>query len=289
VNIPKKRLKSGFEISVFGMGTWRMGGDYDYDPNNNDAADIKAIKSAIDMGIIHLDTAEMYAEGHAEKLVGQAIKNYDRERLFIVSKVSPEHLRYNGVIKSAKASLERLQTNYLDLYLIHHPNPEIPIEETMRAMDVLMEKGLIKNMGVSNFTIERLEKAQSYTKNKIVANQLHLNLIFREPGRKGLLDYCQKNDIMFIAWRPVQKGILTKKGIKILDETCHKYNKTPAQIVINWLISQPNVVTLSKMRNIEHIKENLGALGWQMSQEDIEKLRSDFPNQQDISDSVPLI
>ena len=188
-----------------------MGGDYHYDPNNDDEADITAIRAAIEMGITHIDTAERYAERHAEELVGQAIKGYDRTKLFIVSKVSPEHLRYEDVIASAKESLERLQTEYLDLYLVHIPNPEIPIEETMRAMDVLLAKGLVKNIGVSNFTIERPEEAQSHTKNRIVANQLHLNLIFREPERKGLLEYCQKNDVMFVAWRPVQKGLLAKR------------------------------------------------------------------------------
>lgn len=266
-----------------------MGGDYHYDPSNDDEADIRAIRAAIEIGITHIDTAETYAEGHAERLVGQAIKGYDREKLFIVSKVSPEHLRYEDLIASAKGSLERLETDYLDLCLIHHPNPNIRIVETMRAMDALVDEGLVKNIGVSNLTVERLEEAQARTKNRIVANQLHFNLICREPERKGLLEYCQKNDVMFVAWRPMQKGLLAKRGIKVLDEMCEKYGRSPAQIAINWLVSQPNVVTLSKMRNVEHIKENLGAIGWQMDEEDIDRLRRDFPNQQDVSDTVPLI
>jgi len=266
-----------------------MGGDYLYDPNNDDDADIRAIRAAIEMGITHIDTAERYAEGHAENLVGQAIKGYDREKLFIVSKVSPEHLTYDDLIASAIASLERLETDYLDLYLIHHPNPNIPIAESMRAMDALVDERLVKNIGVSNFTVERLEEAQSHTKNRIVANQLHFNLIYREPERRGLLEYSQKNHVMLVAWRPLEKGVLTKRGIRILDEMCEKYRKTPAQMAINWLASQRNVVTLSKMRKIEHIRENLGAIGWQMAEQDIEKLRRDFPNQQDVSDAMPLI
>ena len=177
----------------------------------------------------------------------------------------------------------------MDLYLIHAPNPEIPIQETMRALDTLLDSGLIGHIGVSNFNKERIEEAQSYTKNKIVANQVHYNLIFREPERKDLLEYCRTNDIMFIAWRPVQKGILTKRGTSILDEMCDKYGKTPAQIAINWLISQPGIVTLAKTTSVEHLKENLGAVGWTMDQTDIERLRTEFPNQQDISDIVPLI
>lgn len=289
MQIPTKNLANGFSIPVFGIGTWMMGGDFLHNPQNDDAADIAAIKTAIEMGVIHIDTAEKYAQGHAERLVAQAIRDFDRSKLFIVSKIASENLRHPDVIQSAKSSLARLQTSYLDLYLIHSPNPDVPIEETMQAMDTLHAEGLIRNIGVSNFTIERLEKAQACTRNKIVANQLHFNLIFREPEKKGLLAYCQQNDIMFIAWRPVQKGALTDHGTPLLDEMCSKYHKTPPQIAINWLISQSHVVTLSKMTQRRHLEENLAALGWQMAQEDIERLRKEFPDQKDVSDAVPLI
>jgi diketogulonate reductase-like aldo/keto reductase len=288
MEVPKKKLKSGFEMPVFGIGTWQMGGRFEPDPSNDDSADVSAIQDAIRMGITHIDTAERYASGHAEEIVGQAIRGFDRKNLFVVSKVASYNLSYDNVIKSAKKSLERMKTEYLDLYLIHAPNPNIPIRETMRAMDHLVEQGMVKNIGVSNFSIQRLEEAQSYTKNKIVANQLHYNLIFREVEKKGLVDWCQKKDVMLVAWRPVQKGALTQSGIKILDRIAKKYSKTPAQVAINWLVSQPNVVTLSKMGSKEHIKENLGGLGWKMDKVDIEELRRDFPNQQDISE-VPLI
>jgi diketogulonate reductase-like aldo/keto reductase len=288
-DISKKRLRDGFEMPVFGIGTWMMGGGLAYNPDNKDSEDINAIKTAIDMGITQIDTAEKYANGHAERLVGEAIKDIDRSKLFLVSKVSRENLQYDDVVGSARGSLDRLQTSYLDLYLIHSPNLKIPIGETMQAMDALMEQGIIRNIGVSNFTIERFEKAQSKTKHRIVANQLHLNLIFREPERRGLLEYCQRNDVMFIAWRPLQKGLLAQRGIQLLDAMSEKYHKTPAQIAINWLISQPNVVTLSKMTRLAHMEENLGALGWQMEDQDIERLRREFPDQRNISDAVPLI
>lgn len=289
MTIPTKKLKSGFEMPVFGIGTWQMGGRFERNEANDDTADIQAIRTAIDFGVTHIDTAESYAAGYAERIVGEALHGYDRSKLFLVSKVSKWNLRYEDVIKSARASLERLKTDYLDLYLIHHPSTEISVKETMRALDTLYENGMIRNIGVSNFTAERIAEAQSYTKNKIVANQVHYNLIFREPERKGLIKYCQEHDIIFIAWRPVQKGILTRRGTPILDEMCDKYDKTPAQITINWLISQPGIVTLAKTTAIEHLKENLGAVGWMMETADIERLRKEFPNQQDISDTVPLI
>lgn len=276
-------------MPVFGLGTWKMGGDKKRDPQNDDEADIQAIETAIEAGISHIDTAENYAEGHAEELIGQAIKSYARENLLLVSKISPENLKYEDLIRSAKASLKRLQTNYLDLYLIHAPNLNIPIKETMKAMDFLIEEGLVKNIGVSNFSRQRLEEAQAFTNNKIVANQLHYNLIIREPERKGLVDYCQKNDVMFIAYRPIQKGAVIQEGSAILREMSEKYKKTPTQVALNWVISQPNVVTISKMRDKNHLKENLGSFGWQMTKEDIERLRRNFPNQKDVSDVVALV
>lgn len=277
----------GFEMPVFGLGTWRVAGTFIRNPFNNDKADIESIKRAIDAGITHIDTAEIYAAGHAERLIAKAIKGYDRKKLFIVSKVAPQHLSFDAVIRAAKRSLERLEIDYIDLYLIHHPNPLVPIVQTMAAMDKLVEDGLIRYIGVSNFTKERLAKAQKAAKNKIVANQVHYNLIFREPEATSLLKYCQQNDVMLVAWRPVEKGKLAGR-MDVVDQMAKKYKKTPAQIAINWLISQDNVVTLAKMGKIEHLEENLGAIGWEMKKVDVEKLRSDFPNQEKVSDIVPL-
>lgn len=276
-------------MPVFGIGTWRMGGDKKRDPNNDDTADIRAIKTAIKLGITHIDTAENYAEGFAERIVGEAIKGYDRSKLFIVSKVDPSNLRYNNLIRACRASLGRLQTGYLDLYLIHSPNLEIPLEETIKAMDKLKEEGLIRNIGVSNFKKERFTEAQSYTKNKIVVDQVYYNLVIREPELTSLLRYCQDNDIILTAYRPLEKGALPKTGIKLLDELGRKYKKTFYQIAINWLISQKNVVSISKMRSRNHMLENLGALGWKMEEKDIEKLRREFPFTQERSERLPLI
>ena len=290
MKIPTKKLQNGFEMPIFGMGTWQMGGKKEIDPNNDDKADIQAIQKAVELGITLIDTAATYAAGHTEEIVGQAIKELDRSKLFVVSKVPPPFLTREGVIKSAKESLKRLNTDYFDLFLIHSPNPEIPIKETMQGMNDLLKIGLTRNIGVCNFTIERFEEAQQHASiQRLQLNQLHYNLMFREPERKGLVKYCQENDVFLQAWRPVQKGILTNPGNAVVDAMCQKYRKTPSQIAINWLISQKNVITLSKMRNEEHIKENLTALDWAMDDLDIAKLDKEFPNQKDVSDAVPLI
>lgn len=287
MKIPIKKLKNGFEMPVYGLGTWQMGGRQTHDPDNDDEADIKAIHTALENGVTHFDTAEMYANGYAETLLGKAIAHFDSSKLLIASKVRFD-FSYDGVLKAADASLKRLGTDYLDLYYTHVWTNNVPIKETMRAMDKLVDEGLVKHIAVSNYTAEEIEMAQQATKHKIVAAQLHYNLKFREPERKGVLKYCQENDILFVAWRPFQKGMLLENVPSVLQEMAEKHDKTPSQIAINWLISQNNVVTLSKTRNLEHLKENLGAIGWEMNKKDIEKLRHEFPDQEDISNVEPL-
>lgn len=276
-----KKLTDSITIPVIGLGTWTIGGGDEAD-TMYDKEDISAIKTAIKLGITHIDTAEAYAQGHTEELAGRAIGGFDRKSLFITSKVSPEHLSYDDLLASAKGSLRRLNTDYIDLYLIHAPNPDIPIQETMKAMDSLVEQKLIRCMGVSNFSVEQIKEAQKYTKNKIVANQIEYNLLVRNEGRvtndmeSKIIPYCQENNILIIAWRPLAKGELAKPGFKILDELAKKYNKAQSQIAINWLISKKGIVTITKSTKVEHLKENLGAIGWKLKQEDIDRLNNEF-------------
>lgn len=286
MDIPVKKLKSGFSLPAYGLGTWQMGGRFDRD-ESNDEADIAAIKSAIDHGVTHIDTAESYGAGHAEELVAEAIKGYDRKKLIIATKVSAEHQSYEGVMKAVEASLARLGTNYIDLYLLHrYPEPGTPIAETMKAMDELVAQGTVKNIGVCNMTANRLKEAQKHSQSKIIYNQLHYSLECREPVVRGVIEYCQGNDMFVSAWGPLSKGSLLEAPI--LDEIAKKYGKTPYQVALNWLISQPNVITIPKTTQLEHLEENLGALGFELAQEDIEKLTKDFPNQMQVSDRVPL-
>ncbi|MDH5460260.1 MAG: aldo/keto reductase [Candidatus Bathyarchaeota archaeon] len=277
-----KELINGVKISVLGIGTWKMGGGLTVD-TAHDKECILAIKTAVRLEMTHIDTAELYGNGHAEELVGEAIQEFEREELFIATKVKQENLRYDDLISAAKRSLKRLRTSYIDLYLIHGPNPYIPIEETMKAMDYLVESKLTRFIGVSNFSVEQIEEAQKHAKNKIVANQIEYNLLTRNQGQftnsmeSKIIPYCQKNDVMIIAYRPIAKGELAKPGIKLLDELAEKYGKTQAQIAINWLSSKPNIVTIPKAVKVEHIKENLGAIGWRLSEEDMRRLDYDFP------------
>lgn len=290
MTIPVKTLKNGFSLPVYGLGTWQMGGRYERDPKNDDVADVHAIQYAIEHGVTHIDTAEIYAAGHAEELVTRAIRegDFDRSKLFLVSKVEGSHHSYDAVRRSCEASLRRLGTDYLDLYLLHEYTDDIPLRETVRALAELKRDGLVRRIGVSNFGVAHLREAQSHSSCPIVCNQVHYNLKVREIEHAGLLGYCQENDVMVVAYRPTEKGRLFPPVPDVVAELSKKYGKTPYQIAINWLISQPNVVTICKTRTPQHLDENLGALGWQLAADEIERLRREFPDQVSVSDLIPL-
>lgn len=287
MHIPLKTLPNGFAMPEYGLGTWTMGGNKERNPDNDDRADIAAVKMAIEAGVTHIDTAEIYADGYAEKIIGQAIRDYDRSKLFLASKAFTTNLTYDGIIQACQGSLKRLDTEYLDLYLLHRYNPDLPSKDSVRALDELKNQGLVKEIGVCNFNAEHLAEAQSYTKHKIVCDQVHYNLQFREP-EKELLEYCQKNDVMLVAWCPLNRGSLLRNTPDITQRMCKKYTMTAAQIAINWLISQPNVVVISKTGSKKHLDENLGSVGWYMDPTDVEKIRKEYPDQRSISDNVPL-
>jgi diketogulonate reductase-like aldo/keto reductase len=277
-----KEFRLGLRIPSIGIGTWKMGGGMTADGTHDKEA-ILSIRTAIGLGMTHIDTAELYGDGHAEELVGAAIREFDRRRLFITTKVKWSNLGYEDVIDAAKRSLRRLRTSYIDLYLVHTPNRSIPIEETMKAMDYVADNKLARFIGVSNFSAEEIKEARQYARNRIVANQIEYNLLVRNMGEhtrdmeSKIIPYCQKNGIVIIAYRPLANGELAKPGITLLDELAEKYGKTQAQIALNWLISKPNLVAIPKAATVEHIKENLGAIGWKLSEEDMNRLDRDFP------------
>lgn len=259
-----------------------MGGRYARNPFNRDQRDIAGIEAALEAGITHIDTAEIYAGGHTEELVSEAIKDFDRRRLFLTTKVWWTNLRYDDVIRAARDSLSRLGLKQIDLYLIHGPNPDIPIKETMRAMDYLLENGLTRFIGVSNFDVSELEEAVAATKYKIVNNQIHFNLTAREYQTNGTLEFCRKHNILVTAYRPLglgegMTGGIPEAGMEFLKRIGEKYAKTPAQVALNWLIEQPNLVTIFKSTNPGHIKENLGAIGWKLDEDDRAELTDNFP------------
>lgn len=288
MKVNNKTLKSWFSLPEIGFGTWTMGWKMEREENYNEVKDIEAIRYAIDNWMTHFDTAELYAEGYSEEILWKAIAWYDRSEFIIASKVRGTKCRYDDVISSCDESLMRMWITSFDLFYIHWRDNSIDLKETMRALDDLLETGKIKNIAVCNFSVESLKEAQSYTKNKIVANQVHYNLVYRELEHSNLLDYCQNNDIMIVAWRPLEYWNLIESNNSYLWEFTEKYSKTNSQIALNWLISQNNVVTIFKSINPEHIDENLWVTWWNLENNDIENIRNNYPWQEKISNAVVL-
>lgn len=270
-----KEIVEGVRVSVLGLGTWGIGGTRTANRSRDDA-EVEALRAGIEFGMTHIDTAEYYGGGHAEELVGVAIEPYDRGDLFITTKVWPSHLRYDDLIDSMRASLRRLDLDYVDLYLIHWPNPEIPLEETMQALEHCVKEGYTRHIGVSNFPSSLVEEAQSHLgEHRLVADQVEYSLVEQDP-QSELLPYCQLNDVTLIAYTPIAKGRLALPGNEVLDVLAEKYGKTQAQVSLNWLIGQEKVVAIPKASNPRHLQDNVGAVGWRMSEEDSERLARAF-------------
>jgi len=264
----KELGKTGRQIPALGLGTWGIGG-FETPDYSKDEEYVQILEKAIEMGFTHIDTAEYYAAGHTEEIVGKAIKKFNRSDLFIVSKVWPNHLRERELLSSLENSLRRLQTNYIDLYLIHWPNPDIPLEETFTAMARAVDEGLIKYVGVSNFDRKLLEEAISKSKVPIVCDQVLYNVEERGPEKDGLLNFCQKEGITLTAYSPLNRGILSMRVKNELEKISKKYGATIFQIMLAWLISKNKVVAIPKAGRIEHLRENLKVLDLRLSEEEI--------------------
>ncbi|MGD0330054.1 MAG: aldo/keto reductase [Nitrososphaeria archaeon] len=261
------RIGKDGKIDVLGFGTYRIGETIGL---SSDESNIKALKKAFELGYRLIDTAEEYAAGHTEELIGKALRYVERDNFFITSKVWTNHLHYGDVIKACEGSLRRLQVKCIDLYLIHWPNSQVPIKETVSALEKLVDDGKIKYIGVSNFSAEELKEAMECTsKHQIVANQVRYSLLDKEP-EVDLLPFAKENNVRIIAYTPLERGHIR---IPMLRELSSKYVKTENQIALNYLICKGSV-PIPKAVHEEHMIENLGAVGWRLSDEDVEKLSS---------------
>lgn len=258
---------TGVMVPEIGLGTWNYSGG------------VEPLRKGIELGAWLIDTAEGY---HTEDMVGQTIKGI-RDRVFVATKVSGRHLRYDDVLRAAEGSLRLLGTDYVDLYQIHWPNSSVPIKETMRAMERLVDLGQVKYIGVSNFSVTDLKEALA-TMNKypIVSNQVLYNLNNRSIER-DLIPYCEKNQIMVIAYTPLDSGRLTTKSrsrrsqeIKVLEQIAAEVHKTPAQVALNWCTARRSVIAIPKSNSAARTVENCGASGWRLSQAQIKLLDDAF-------------
>ena len=261
----------GIEIPVLGMGTWCFGGRTEHDPGNDDAGQIAVLQQGIEMGFGLIDTAEYYAAGYAETLVGKAIRGVDRRRLFITSKVWKSNASKENVLRACENTLKRLGCDYLDCYLYHHYNPEIPLEETMGALNELVEQGMTRSIGVSNFSAALLQKAMEYSSVPVVMNQVHCNLAVRE-AQENLETFCRENGVIFQAWRPVRDLESTPECAAL----CAKYGITFQQLALAWLLNHEGFSVITAMKNPRHLAETMAAPEIKFEEEEM-ALLNDYP------------
>ncbi|HEX2987275.1 MAG TPA: aldo/keto reductase [Chloroflexota bacterium] len=264
------QLPSGRQMPVLGQGTWRMGAD-----RAQRQAEIEALRLGIELGMTMIDTAEAYASGGAEEVVAEAIAGR-RDEVFLVSKVSPDNATRQGTITHCEASLRRLKTDHLDIYLLHWPSA-IPFAETLEAFRQLKESGKIRDYGVSNFDVRQMEEARALPCGDIIAtNQVLYNLVEREVER-DILPWCLEHGVPIQAYTPIGRGrMLAHPALK---EIASRHNATPAQIALAWLLQQPNVAAIPKASNPEHVRENRAALDIKLTEEDLAEIDRAFPPQ----------
>jgi diketogulonate reductase-like aldo/keto reductase len=251
-------------IPEVGFGTWKYRGG------------TAPLERAIELGASFIDTAEVYG---TEPVVDQAIRG-KRERVFLATKVSGDNLKHDQVIRAADASLKKLGVETIDLYQVHWPSKRVPIAETMKALEELVDQGKVRFIGVSNFSRDEFEEAQSsMAKYRIVANQVEYSLTCRdvEPDIK---DFYGPNDVTVIAYSPLGRGVLFRQrqpGLAALTAIAAETRHTVAQVALNWCLRLPNVVVIPKTDRVERVDEDCGASGWTLSDEQVAALNRAFP------------
>ena len=264
----------GKDVPVIGQGTWNL-------PERGEAvADArKALRLGLDLGMTHIDTAEMYGGGRAEELIAGAISGFPREQLFIVSKVLPDHASYDGTIEACDKSLLRLKVDYIDCFLLHWRS-RYPLSQTMGALEQLQDDGKIKSFGVSNFDIDDIKEAQAVLrKHPIVCNQVLYNLRNRGIERR-LIPFCNENSIALVGYTPFgQRALPTLRtaGGAVLGEVAAKYKVTVPQVILAFLVRDKNLFAIPKSQTQEHTRENAEAGDLILSQEDIAMINDAFP------------
>jgi diketogulonate reductase-like aldo/keto reductase len=240
---------------------------------------IESLQLGLDLGMNHIDTAEMYGNGMVEEIVGQAIAGR-RDEVFLVSKVLPSNASYYDTLRDCERSLKRLKTDWLDMYLLHWPSTNHPIYETMRAMETLVKEGLVKFIGVSNFDLEHLKEAERVLQNeRIACNQVMYNLNSRGI-EKSLLPYCNRKGISVVGYAPFGHGNFPSSnsdGGQVLVKIAERHQKTPHQVVLNFIVNHINIFTIPKTSRPQRVKENSDSVGWNLTKDDIVDINRVFP------------
>ncbi len=240
-------------MPILGLGTWQLTGE----------TGVEAVRTALGLGFTLIDTAEMYGN---QKEIGKAIADTDRNSLFITSKVWHSHLHHDDVLSACDRTLKELGTDHLDLYLVHWPNAAVPMEETFQALKELVDAGKVKNVGVANFTVERLKKARDIAKIPITVNQVEYHPFLQQ---RKLLAYCEEHDIALTAYSPLARGKVLHDGT--LLRIGKKHGVDAAQVTLAWL-RQRGIIAIPKASSEAHLQDNLASLSVELDDADMEAI-----------------
>lgn len=261
-------------VPRLGQGTWYLGED-----PSREQQEIQALRAGIDGGVTLIDTAEMYGEGLAEELVGKAIRPYDREKLYLVSKVYPFNAGRNHIFQSCQRSLERLGTDYLDLYLLHWRG-RVPLFETVQCMEELVKEGKIRAWGVSNFDVEDMEELFRLPQGSHCA----VNQVLYHLGDRGveysLLPWLKGNGVMMMAYCPMAQGGTLRRGLlnsPALKQVAANHHLTACQALLAFTLQDTNVISIPRTGNREHALLNSQVAGVRFTPQEMELLNQAFP------------
>ncbi|GAA1129327.1 aldo/keto reductase [Nocardioides aquiterrae] len=266
--VPTVRLPSGEAIPVMGLGTWHLAENRD-----RRQAEIDALRLGLDLGLRLIDTAEMYADGATETLVGEAIAGR-RDDVFLVSKVLPAHATYEATVKACRSSLKRLGTDRLDLYLLHWRGP-VPLEETVLAFEELIRLGLIRYWGVSNFDIDDMAELMQVPGGAAVQTDQVLYNLMRRGVEFDLLPALQEEGIPLMAYSPIEQGRLLPHSV--LATVADRHGATPVQVALAWLMTRDGVTVIPRASSEHHVRENRAAIELVLTEQDLRALDAVFP------------
>ncbi|MGO4386965.1 aldo/keto reductase [Microvirga sp. 2YAF29] len=261
-------LPKGETVPALGQGTWQIA-----ENSSKRSNEIEALRLGVELGMTLIDTAEMYGEGASEKLIGEALSG-DRDKLFLVSKVYPHNASRKGVIQACERSLRCLNTDHLDMYLLHWRGG-VPLEETVAGFEELRQTGKIRHWGVSNFDTDDMEELFGISNGKNCAtNQILYNVTRRGP-EFDLLPWMSKHGLPLMAYSPIEQGRLPASGA--LQRIAQRHEASVFQIALAWLLQKPNVIAIPKASSPDHVRDNHGALEITLSADDLQEIDAEFP------------
>ena len=273
------QTKSGNQLFPIGIGAWNIGGTFTIDPSakykgaepsyDNEATEIEAIRYSISEGQNHIDCAELYGAFHTDEVVGKAVAGFNREDLYIADKLWKTSVGEGLVRATVEGMLKKLGTDYLDMLYIHAPWDDVNWQEAIPQIDELIDEGIVRDFGVSNFTVTDMEQTRKIAKHPIAANQMNYNVLYKDEVNKKFRDYCRENNIQIVAYQPLKRQEVLND--EVIQGIAKAHSATAAQVALAWLLAQ-DTLPIPKAIDKSHISENIKAVALQLSDQELELL-----------------